>query len=131
MSNANNFELNFGDQMIVAYDKSGSMQMNDCPDGATRFKYVQETMKVFIAEAAKYDPDGVSFYFFSDKVHAFPDVKSTDEIDKIISTLSPGGGTNTDLVIRAAYKEHKDKGSEQTFLLLFTDGEPTDARAVE
>lgn len=128
---AQNFELNFGDQMIAAYDKSGSMQKNDCPGGLTRFAYVQKIMKEFIKEAAKFDPDGVSFYFFNDKVIEHPDVKTTQEIDQIISKLSPGGSTRTDLAIKAAYKEHKAKGNEQTFLMLFTDGVPDDKALVE
>jgi Mg-chelatase subunit ChlD len=131
MTTANNFELNFGDQMIVAFDVSGSMQANDCPGNSTRFKYVQETMRTFIKEAAKYDPDGVSFYAFNNTLKIFPDVKTVEEIDNMIAQLRPGGGTSTELPITAAYKEHKDKGSEQTFLLLFTDGEPGNKQAVE
>lgn len=128
---ANNFELNKGDQFIVALDISGSMQARDCPGNASRFSYVMETMKVFIAEAAQWDPDGVSFYAFNNSVQQFQDVASVEELNKTIGALRPGGGTATHLAIAAAYKEHKDKGSEQTFLLLFTDGEPTDRQAVK
>jgi hypothetical protein len=128
---ANNFELNKGDQFIVGLDVSGSMQMRDCPGNTTRFDYVLETMKVFIAEASKWDPDGVSFYVFNAGLREFPDVASVQQINETIATLRPGGGTATQLAIRAAYAEHKRKGSEQTFLLLFTDGEPSDPDAVK
>lgn len=129
-TSANNFELSKGDQFVVGFDISGSMQAQDCPGNSTRFAYVIETMKTFIAEAAKWDPDGVSFYAFNNSLQAFPDVKSVAEINDTIARLRPGGSTATQLPITAAYKEHKTKGSEQTFLLLFTDGEPTDEALV-
>lgn len=131
MTTAQQFELNRGDQFIVAIDVSGSMQMRDCPGNATRFNYVLETMRVFIREAAKWDPDGVSFYVFNNQLQTYPDVATVEEIDQKISTLRPGGGTNTHLAIRAAYEEHKKKNSEQTFLLLFTDGEPSEPDLVK
>lgn len=130
-TSANNFELNKGDQFIVGLDISGSIQAGDCPGNSTRFGYVMETMKVFIAEAAKWDPDGVSFYAFNNALQAFPDMASVADIEAKIATLKPGGGTGTHLAIKAAYAEHKAKKSEQTFLLLFTDGEPTDPAAVQ
>lgn len=126
-----NFELNKGDQFIIGFDISGSMQTRDCPGNSTRFEYVKETMKVFIAEASKWDPDGVSFYPFNNHCQEFPDVASVEAVNDMVSKLRPGGGTYTHLPIQAAYKEHKAKGSEQTFLLLFTDGEPTEPEMVK
>lgn len=128
---ANNFELNKGDQFIIGFDISGSMQMNDCPGNSTRFNYVLETMKVFVTEAAKWDPDGVSFYVFNNHLQAYPDVASVDTINETIGKLKPAGGTATELCISAAYQEHKTKGSEQTFLMIFTDGEPSNPDAVK
>jgi hypothetical protein len=136
----NNFRLNFGDQMIVGFDRSKSMEIKDCPGGLTRFVYVQNTMRDFIRQANEFDPDGVSFYFFNNDVSAHPDVATPEEIDRIIAGLQPDGGTATDKVIKAAYAEHKGKKSQlsaedqkdyQTFFLLFTDGEPNDKGAVE
>lgn len=128
---ANNFELNRGDQFIIAFDISGSMQAQDCPGNTRRFDYVLETMKAFIGEAAKWDPDGVSFYAFNNQLQAFPNVTTVAEINAKIAKLRPGGGTATHLAITAAYNEHKAAGSEQTFLMIFTDGEPTDPTAVQ
>lgn len=128
---ASNFELDKGDQFIVGFDISGSMQTKDCPGNTTRFSYVLETMKVFIAEAAKWDPDGVSFYTFNNQCVEYPDVVSVAQINDTIGKLKPGGGTNTHLAIDAAYREHKKKGSRQTFLILFTDGEPSEPDLVK
>lgn len=131
MSSSSSFELNKGDQFIVAFDISGSMQMRDCPGNTTRFLYVLETMRVFITEAAKWDPDGVSFYTFNNKCTEYPDVTSVAEINDKIAAVKPGGGTATHLAINAAFAEHKKKNSEQTFLMLFTDGEPTEPELVK
>lgn len=129
--NANNFELNKGDQFIIAIDISGSMAATDCPGQVNRLRYTLETLHVFAQEAFKWDPDGVSFYPFNHQVFPMPDVKTLEEIDAKISTLKPGGGTDTASVINAAYQEHKTKKNEQTFLIVFTDGQPEDEAAVE
>lgn len=129
--NANNYELNKGDQFIIGLDISGSMQAKDCPGNTTRFGYVLETMKTFIKEASKWDPDGISFYAFNDQIQEFRDVATVEEINEKIAKLKVGGGTATHLAISEAYREHKEKKNEQTFLMLFTDGEPTDPEAVK
>lgn len=128
--NANNLEINKGDQFIIAPDISASMQATDCPGGLSRFRYMLETMKLFCSEAAKWDPDGVSFYPFGATCHTYRDLQPA-EIDTKISTLKFEGATMTHLAIDAAYKEHVEKSNEQTFLMLFTDGAPSDPEAVK
>ena len=128
--NAANLELNKGDQFIIGLDISGSMGSTDCPGGMSRFAYTLETLKTFVREAAKWDPDGVSFYPFGARVHAFPDMKP-DDIDAKIATLKLEGATMTHLAINEAYAEHKRKKNEQTFLMVFTDGDPSDPDAVK
>lgn len=127
-----NLELNKGDQFIIALDISGSMGTRDCPNDATRIAYVQETLRVFTTEAAKWDPDGVSLYAFGAACYAHQD-QQPDQIDQLITQYASKleGMTMTHLAIEQAYKEHKSKGSEQTFLLLFTDGDPSDRDAVK
>lgn len=130
--NASNFELHKGDQFIIAVDASGSMQMQDTPSGESRFVYTLESLKAFVSQAAQWDPDGVSFYSFSGtKVDQHPDVKTVDEVNDLIKKIHIGGGTPTDKAISAAYAEHKSKGSSQTLLIVFTDGEPSDPEAVK
>jgi Mg-chelatase subunit ChlD len=130
-NNANNFEVHKGDQFILAVDTSGSMQNTDTPSGENRFKYTMETFKVFVREAAKLDPDGVSFYSFANNVDQHPDVSTIEEVDALLKKIHLGGSTATDKVIKAAYTEHKSKGSAQTLFILFTDGEPSDPDAVK
>jgi hypothetical protein len=130
MANGNNLELNKGDQFIIALDVSGSMGTTDCPNNTSRISYTLETLKTFVREAAKWDPDGVSFYLFGVKVTAFPDMQPAD-IDAKLSNFKLEGMTMTHLAIAAAYQEHKTKKNEQTFLMVFTDGQPSDQEAVK
>lgn len=128
--NANNLELNKGDQFIIGLDISGSMGATDCPGGLSRIAYTLETLKTFVREAAKWDPDGVSFYPFGAQCHAFPDMQP-DDIDAKLAGIRLEGATMTHLAIDRAYAEHKTKKNEQTFLMIFTDGEPSDPAAVQ
>lgn len=125
-----NLEINKGDQFIIGLDISASMQNTDCPGGLNRLKYSLEQVSLFCREAAKWDPDGVSFYPFGATVHAFRDLKP-EEIDAKISTLKFEGATMTHLAVQRAFAEHIEKKSAQTFLMVFTDGEPSDADALK
>ncbi len=125
-----NLEINKGDQFIVAADISGSMNTADCKGGLTRLAYMMETLGVFIGEAQKYDPDGVSIYLFGATVHQHRD-QTAEAIPALLANLKTESATQTHLAINAAYAEHVEKGSQQTFLLVFTDGSPSDPEAVK
>lgn len=130
MTNPNNLELNKGDQFIIGLDISGSMGTTDCPGGMSRINYTLETLKTFVREAAKWDPDGISFYPFGASVQAFPDMQP-DDIDKKLVGIKLEGATMTHLAVTRAYAEHVAKKNEQTFLMVFTDGEPSDPDALK
>lgn len=130
--NTNNLELNKGDDFIIGLDISGSMQATDCPNGASRLTYSLESFSTFVKEASKYDTDGVSLYAFGANVHTYPDV-APDKLDAVIDELSKKpleGMTMTHLVVQKAYAEHVERKNEQTVLMLFTDGNPTDEEAL-
>lgn len=131
-TNINNLELNAGDDFIMALDISASMQATDCPGGASRLAYAIEQFRTFVGEASKFDTDGVSLYAFGAQLHAFPDV-AADKLDSTIDRLRAlplEGMTRTELAIEAAFKEHKDRGNEQTVLMIFTDGDPASPQTV-
>lgn len=122
-------EINKGDQFIIAIDTSGSMSSTDTADGTSRLKFSMETIKTFVREAEKLDPDGVSIYTFDHVLKTFPDALS-GKIDSILASIVMGASTMTHLAITRAFEEHLAKKNEQTFLMIFTDGEPNDQKAV-
>jgi hypothetical protein len=134
MSSANNLELNKGDDFIIGLDISRSMSATDCKGGVSRIAFVLESLAPFIGEAFKWDTDGVSLYAYGAGVQAFPDL-TPDQFDAKLAAFKSGaaleGMTNTHLAIRGAWQEHQDRQNEQTFFMLFTDGEPSDPSAVE
>ena len=130
--NAANFELNKGDDFIVALDISGSMQATDCPAGLSRIIYSLEQFYTFVKEASKWDTDGVSLYAFGVNVHDYPDV-AIDKLDGVIGELRGKkleGATMTHLAVQKAYDEHVARKNDQTVLFVFTDGEPSDEGAL-
>lgn len=132
VANANNLELNKGDDFIIGLDISGSMGSTDCPGGLSRLQYALEQFRTFTTEASKWDTDGVSLYAFGINVHAYPDV-AADKLDATIDAITrkgTEGATMTHLVIQKAWAEHLERKNEQTVLMLFTDGEPSDQDAV-
>lgn len=127
-ANVNNLELNKGDDFIIALDISASMQATDCPGSLSRTKYALEQFGVFVKEASKWDTDGVSLYAFGVNVHTLPDVNA-DGLDAAIGQITSKpyeGATMTHSVVQKAYAEHLERKNEQTVLMVFTDGEPSD-----
>lgn len=123
-------ELKKGDQIIFLVDRSGSMDTTDC-DGDSRYNCVREKIKAFVRGASKFDPDGVSVHLFNNRVELHTDVADPATVDKLIDAHKPGGGTATHLAIQAAWREHKTKSSAATFVVLFTDGDPSEPTEVE
>lgn len=129
--NANNFELNKGDNFIFAIDVSGSMGAGDCPGGMTRINYCKEKAKLFATEASKWDTDGLDVLTFGHQITPYLGVTG-EKANEIIGKLAANeGSTDTAGVIEAGYKLHKQAGKEQTVLFVVTDGEPNDREAVK
>lgn len=133
--NANNFELNKGDQFIFGLDVSASMNATDTPTGQTRIDYAKEQAKTFAGEAAKYDPDGADYFTFGQKVTPYLNQSPEDAVKLIDSLKANEGSTDTAGLISAAWKrakEIRDGGAtDNIVLMVVTDGAPNDGEAVK
>jgi Mg-chelatase subunit ChlD len=134
MGNANNLELNQGDNFIFAADVSGSMATTDCPGGLSRIEFLKEKIQTFIGEAAKYDTDGIDVVTFGHGVTTFESV-TEDKAKSIIGMLRANeGATMTHLVLAKAYELHKAYkargGTDQSVVFVATDGAPSEPKAV-
>lgn len=130
MSEANQLELNKGDNILFAADISRSMGVTDCPGGLSRIDYVKESLKTFVHEAAKYDDDGIDLITFGVNVVAHPKLTPASADTLINSLGATEGATNTAGAISKAWELHKQGGYEQSVLMIATDGEPSDEWAV-
>lgn len=129
--NANNLELNQGDNFIFGVDVSGSMQSSDCPGGLTRIAFLKEKVVQFTGEASKYDPDGIDILAFGHQITAYEKITAEKAAETVSKLNADEAATQTHLLISKAYEMHKAGGYEQTVLFIATDGDPTDKQAVK
>ena len=130
VSEANQLELNQGDNFIFGVDVSASMQTEDCAGGLSRIDYLKEKTIQFAEEASKYDPDGIDVLTFGHQVTVYEKV-TAENAKQIISKLTaPEGATMTHNLIKRAWELHKAGGYPQTVLFVATDGAPSDPKAV-
>jgi len=131
MSEANQFELNKGDNFIFGVDTSGSMTLTDCPGGLPRIEFLKEKVITFAKEASKWDEDGIDILTFGHKITTYKGV-TAEKAEQLISGFQANeGSTDTAGLIREAYKLHKAGGYAQTVLFVATDGAPADREAVK
>jgi Mg-chelatase subunit ChlD len=129
--NANNLELNKGDNFIFGVDVSGSMATSDCPGNTTRIEYLKEKVIQFANEASKWDTDGIDVISFGHKITPYNNVTAEKAKEIITKFAANEGSTDTAGLIQKAYDMHKAGKYEQTVLFVATDGEPNDRSAVK
>lgn len=132
-------EVNPNKEYIFLGDISGSMGTTDC-SGQTRFKYMLEKFKLFINQACEFDEHSAAdIVLFGEKVYSFDKVKP-ENIDANLNNVNLEGFTNLHLAIEKAFTIHKqakrdckkeDKVHPGTVFFVFTDGEPTNRKAVK
>lgn len=119
----------------IIIDRSGSMVTADAPGGRTRWQAVQESTFALARKCEQFDPDGITVYVFAGKFKRYDDVTSA-KVQQIFLEQEPMGGTNLAAVLQHAFESYfARKASGQTkpqgeLILVVTDGEPDDQRAV-
>jgi uncharacterized protein with von Willebrand factor type A (vWA) domain len=116
----------------VILDKSGSMSALET--GGTRWAIAQESTLALARKCEQFDPDGITVYTFSSRFKRYDTVTST-KVEQIFLENDPVGSTNLAAVLKDAtdsYFQRKRAGQTKSgeTILVITDGEPDDRRAV-
>jgi hypothetical protein len=126
---ANQYEINEGDNFFWLLDVSGSMQTSDCVSSSggkeNRITHAKPKIVEYITDGEKYDKDGTTLITFGSSINVIDGItaaKAADIVGKITATES---STRTDLAIAKAYELHKKGGYKQSVAFVVTDGEPT------
>jgi uncharacterized protein YegL len=116
-------------------DKSGSMSTRDQRGGRSRWDECQESTLALARKCEQFDPDGITIYLFSGRFRRYDDV-TTDRVEQLFLENDPVGTTNLAAVLQDAinsYFQRKKAGQTKPngeTMLIVTDGEPDDRRAV-
>ncbi len=116
-------------------DKSGSMSTPDQPGGKSRWDAAQESTLAVARKCEQFDPDGITVYLFSGRFKRLDNVTSS-RVAQIFQENDPSGSTNLAAVLLDAttnYFQRKTAGQTKPSgetILVITDGEPDDRRAV-
>lgn len=119
-----------GRDYVVIIDKSGSMaDTSDCPNGKSRWEYAQESTFALAAKCEKLDPDGITLYVFSSSFKKYDNVTAS-KVNEVFAENSPCGGTNLAGVLKDALESYTSNKVRPVTILVVTDGEPDDQKAV-
>ncbi len=116
-------------------DKSGSMAQPDARTGRSRWSVVQESTLALASRCEQLDPDGLTVYLFNGRFKRYDNVR-TDTVSRLFRENEPMGSTNLAGVLDDALgqyfarKSSKPAAHKPETILVVTDGEPDDQRAV-
>ncbi len=116
-------------------DKSSSMATTDTPGGKTRWEVAQESTIALAQKCDTIDPDGITVYLFSGRFRRYDNV-TADKVSQIYAINEPMGRTDLASALKDALENYlQRKADAQTkpngeTILIITDGEPTDRKAV-
>lgn len=129
-----NFDTLKNRDYTLILDKSGSMSTNDQVGGGSRWEAAQESTIALARKCEQFDPDGITVYTFSSRFKRYENITAS-RVAQIFMENDPVGSTNLAAVLRDAtdhYFRRKAAGQTKTgeTILVITDGEPDDRRAV-
>jgi uncharacterized protein with von Willebrand factor type A (vWA) domain len=114
-------------------DKSGSMSTADQVGGQSRWQYAQESTLALARKCEQLDENGITVYVFSGRFRRYDNVTAS-KVEQVFLENEPLGGTNLASVLQDAVNQYfQRRAAGQTSgetILVVTDGEPDDRRAV-
>jgi uncharacterized protein with von Willebrand factor type A (vWA) domain len=116
-------------------DKSGSMSTKDQYGNKSRWQVMQEATLALASKCEEFDPDGMTVYTFSGRFKRYDNV-TAGKVMQIFKENEPSGRTDLAGVLQDALTSYfhrkaigQTKPNGET-LLVVTDGEPDDRKAV-
>lgn len=126
--------LNDRDYTLIL-DKSGSMSTKDQAGGRSRWAVARESAQALAAKCEELDPDGLTLYVFGSRFKRYDNVTS-ERVLQVFTENEPSGGTDLAGVLNHAFNSYFErraktkKATRPETIVVVTDGEPDDARAV-
>lgn len=125
--------LNDRDYTLIL-DKSGSMSVKDQAGGRSRWVVARESAQAIAAKCETFDPDGLTLYVFGSRFKRYENVTS-ERVDRVFEENEPSGGTDLAGVLSHAFNAYFERrgkrgGTRPETILVVTDGEPDDPKAV-
>lgn len=117
-------------QYTLIVDRSGSMSSSRWFSGS-RWAEAERAVGHLAPHITKWDPDGVTCFFFSGSHKMYDNIKSSEDVKSMFKAERPSGGTNLSGVLDAAFAEHFKRGGEDETILVITDGQPNDPAATK
>jgi hypothetical protein len=123
-----------GRDYTLILDKSGSMAQPDGRTGRSRWSVVQESTLALATKCEQLDPDGLTVYVFNGRFRRYDNVGSA-RVAQLFREHEPMGSTDLAAVLHDAFAQHferkqRGQGYKPETILVVTDGEPDDPRAV-
>lgn len=114
-------------------DKSGSMIIRDQKGGRSRWEACKEATISLAYKCEEKDPQGMTLYTFSGRFKRYENVTAA-RVGEIYEENEPGGGTDLAAVLADALQQVEARwqagNRQQELILVVTDGEPDDHKAV-
>jgi Mg-chelatase subunit ChlD len=118
-----------GHDIVLIIDKSGSMQMQDCPGQTSRWQWCADQTAELSRAAAGVLKQPMTISVFSDDFTIFDRV-NIDSVHRIFRDNRPGGGTNTayalDDQLDRYFQRARNGAARPLLIAVITDGVPND-----
>jgi uncharacterized protein YegL len=121
--------------IAILLDRSGSMVIEDCPNGKSRWEYARENVEAVTARANKLDSDGITIVVFGSQVKIYENTTPA-KVQDIYDQIEPIGNTATDTALQAVltpewFQGRRTGTRKPMIVIIFTDGKPNDQDALE
>jgi len=114
-------------------DKSGSMaNPSFLLPGKSLYAEAQEATIALARRVEQFDPDGIDLYFFSSKFKRYENVTAS-KVAELYDANMPIGSTRLDAVLEDCFSHinaRRKSSDTNEMILIITDGEPDDRKAV-